>query len=115
MTTRSYDMYAVKRNLKNPTLGHWTLPYYPMDWQRMNKRRVWQTESSDFIHWSEPYLALGAEDGLDDLDECLYGLCQLPVGLLKTLTGEDLHAVDLQGSPGLGVESELVGAVLRRI
>ncbi len=53
MTTRSYDMYAVKRNLKSPTLGHWTLPYYPMDWQRMNKRRVWQTESSDFIHWSD--------------------------------------------------------------
>ena len=80
MNTRHYDMYAVARNLKNPTVGQWCPPYYPLDWRRVNKRRIWQSESSDLIHWTEPYPALTPEDGLDGLDECFYGLCQLPVG-----------------------------------
>lgn len=42
MNTRHYDMYAVARNLENPVLNQWCPPYYPLDWRRMNKRRVWQ-------------------------------------------------------------------------
>lgn len=80
MNTRHYDMYAVARNLKSPVVGQWCPPYYPLDWRRMNKRRVWQSESSDLIHWAEPYPVLTPEDGLDDLDECFYGLCQFPIG-----------------------------------
>ena len=80
MTTRSYDMYAVKRNLKSPTLHHWTLPYYPADWRRMNKRRIWQAESSDMIHWTEPYAVLTPEDGEDGLDETYYGMHSFNVG-----------------------------------
>ncbi len=67
-------MYAVKRNLKNPTLSHFTLPYYPADWRRMNKRRIWQAESSDLLHWTEPYPVLTPEDGEDGLDETYYGM-----------------------------------------
>jgi hypothetical protein len=80
MNTRHYDMYAVARNLPNPVVGQWVPPYYPLDWRRVNKRRVWQSESADLIHWTEPYPALVPEDGLDDLDETFYGLSQLPVG-----------------------------------
>ena len=80
MNTRHYDMYAVARNLENPTVGQWPPPYYPLDWRRMNKRRIWQSESSDLLHWSEPYPVLVPEDGLDDLDETFYGLCQYQAG-----------------------------------
>lgn len=80
MYTRHYDMYAVPRNLKSPMLNHWTHVLYPSDWQRMNKRRVWQSESSDFIHWSEPYPILIPESGQDNLDETFYGLCTLRSG-----------------------------------
>lgn len=82
MNTRHYDMYAIPRNLKSPTLNHWTPVYYPADWRRMNKRRIWQSESADLIHWSEPYPILTPEDGEDDLDETFYGLCQFQVGSL---------------------------------
>ena len=80
MNTRHYDMYAIARNLQNPTIGAWCLPHYPMDWRRMTKRRIWQAESPDLIHWTEPYPVLAAEDGLDDIDECFYGLAQYPAG-----------------------------------
>lgn len=80
MNTRHYDMYAVKRNLKSPVLNHWTPVYYPLDWRRLNKRRIWQAESADFIHWSEPYPILCPEDGEDGLDETFYGLCQFSAG-----------------------------------
>ena len=80
MNTRHYDMYAVKRNLKNPTVDCFTPVYYPMDWRRMNKRRIWQCESSDLTHWSEPYPVLTPQDGEDGLDETFYGLCQFSLG-----------------------------------
>ena len=80
MNTRHYDMYAMARNLENPVVGHFTPPYYPLDWRRMNKRRVWQSESADFVHWTEPYAVVTSEDGEDDLDETAYGLCQYQLG-----------------------------------
>jgi len=79
MTTRHYDMYAVARNLKNPVSDTFGLPYYPLDWRRMNKRRVWQTESSDFVHWSEPYPIL-TPDADDNLDETFGGMRRFQVG-----------------------------------
>jgi hypothetical protein len=80
MNMRHYDMYAINSDLKNPTVGFFTPPYYPMNWSRMAKRRVWQTESSDAVNWSEPYIVLSPEDGLDDLDEAYYGFSQYRVG-----------------------------------
>lgn len=91
MTTRHYDMYAVARNLDNPVTGGFCPPYYPLDWRRMNKRRVWQAESADLVHWSELYPVVIPEDGLDDLDECAYGMCpyrvgNVMIGFLNTLS-----------------------------
>lgn len=79
MTTRHYDMYAVARNLNNPVTGTFGLPYYPLDWRRINKRRVWQTESADFIHWSEPYPILTPDED-DNLDETYGGMCRFQIG-----------------------------------
>jgi hypothetical protein len=59
------------------------MPHYPLDWHRQMKRRVWQAESADLIHWTNPYPALVPEDGQDDLDECFYGLAQYQVGSVK--------------------------------
>lgn len=83
MNTRHYDMYAVSRNLNNPTVGSFTLPYYPEDWRRMNKRRIWQAESSDMLHWSEPYVVMSPTEDAADLDETYYGLCQFTAGSLR--------------------------------
>ncbi len=85
LNMRHYDMYAIARNLDNPVLDGWSIcpPYYPLDWRRINKRRVWQTASADMIHWSEPYAALTPEDGEDGLDETYYGFCQFPAGSVQ--------------------------------
>lgn len=80
LNTRHYDMYAIHRNLKNPVVGQFTPPYYPLDWRRMNKRRVWQTESADGIHWSEPYPVVPVEDGYEELDETFYGMSRYRTG-----------------------------------
>ena len=85
LNMRHYDIQAVPVNLNNPMLKAWSIcpPYYPLDWSRANKRRVWQAESSDLIHWSEPYSILTPEDGEDNLDETFYGFCQFSVGGLR--------------------------------
>jgi hypothetical protein len=83
LNTRHYDMQNVARNLANPVVGHFTPPYYPLDWSRMAKRRVFQAESADLLHWTIPYPILTPEDGQDDLDETFYGMCQSTVGGLK--------------------------------
>lgn len=80
MTTRHYDMYAIARETSNPTMDHFMPVTYPADWRRMNRRRIWQALSADGVHWSQPYLILSPEDGLDDLDETFYGLGRYPVG-----------------------------------
>lgn len=82
LSMRHYDIQAIPTNLNNPVLKEWSIcpPYYPLDWVRANKRRVWQAESSDLIHWSEPYSILTPEDGEDNLDETFYGFCQFQIG-----------------------------------
>lgn len=80
INTRHYDMYAVHRNLKNPVAGMFTPAYYPLDWTRMNKRRIWQADSADCVHWSNPYPVVPLEDGMDDLDETYYGMSRFRSG-----------------------------------
>jgi len=80
MTSRHDSMYAGSLNLNNPRVGSFTLPYYPHDYYRRNKRRIWQSVSPDFIHWTEPYPALVPTDGFDGIDECFYGMPQFSMG-----------------------------------
>jgi predicted GH43/DUF377 family glycosyl hydrolase len=77
---RHYDICLAGES-QEPVVEEWHLsPYYPLDWARANKRRVWQSESADLMHWSEPYSILTPEDGEDGLDETFYGFCQFPLG-----------------------------------
>jgi len=80
INTRHYDQYAMARNLKNPVVGQFTPPYYPLDWRKINKRRIWQSESADMIHWSRPYPILTPQDSFDGLDETFYGMSQYRIG-----------------------------------
>ena len=80
LNTRHYEICNVYRNLNNPVVGQFTPPYYPLDWRRMNKRRIWQAESADCIHWGEPYSVIPYVDGYEELDENFYGMCQYRVG-----------------------------------
>lgn len=48
-------------------------------WWKMNKRRIWQTESPDLLHWSQPYPVF-QPDEIDNLDESYYSMCQTRVG-----------------------------------
>lgn len=77
---RHYDMYAINSNRNNPTVGMFTPPYYPLNWSRMAKRRVWQAESPDAVHWSQPYPVMTPMDGCEELDEAFYGMCQYRTG-----------------------------------
>ncbi len=54
-------------------------PHYPNDITRMNKRRIWQCLSHDFIHWSHPYITFQPDEE-DNLDDSFYGMHQHFVG-----------------------------------
>ena len=54
-------------------------PHYPHDITRMNKRRIWQCLSADFLHWSHPYITFQPDEN-DNLDDSFYGMHQFFVG-----------------------------------
>lgn len=63
----------------NPNYG-WTRAYAPHRPDMMNKRRVFQCRSHDFIHWSEPVEILCPDDEFDNLDAMYYGMGQFQIG-----------------------------------
>ncbi len=69
-------------------------PYEPHNFAAYNQRRVWQSRSSDFIHWSEPALVAVTDDEEDNLDESFYGMPQFRVGTVHLATVGVLRAVD---------------------
>jgi hypothetical protein len=58
----------------------------------MNKRRICQCESKDFIHWSKPSLIL-APDEDENLDDSLYGMAQHLIGDTRVGLLDVLHSV----------------------
>ena len=63
--------------------------YYASD----TRRRVWQSRSHDFIHWSEPIL-VAAVDEDDGFDEQFYGMAQSRMGMVHLATLGVLRWVD---------------------
>ncbi len=59
---------------------NWFQTYYPNRPDLMNKRRIFQARSHDFIHWSEPLVICQPDDVYDNLDEAYYGMPQFQVG-----------------------------------
>ena len=82
-------------NLRNPytPIRHFD-PHYPHAAAMRCQRRVYQSRSSDFIHWSDPVLVVAADDDLDNLDESMYGMMQSTVGKTRLATCGVLRAVD---------------------
>ena len=69
-------------------------PYELDNFAAYNQRRVWQSRSSDFIHWSEPFVVAATDDDEDNLDESVYGLCQYRMGGLHLGLMSVLRMVD---------------------
>ncbi len=57
-------------------------PRYPHDFAKQNRRRIWQSESPDMVHWGEPYLILCPDDEADNMDDGFYGMAQHQLGNL---------------------------------
>ena len=69
-------------------------PYEPDYYASYNQRRIWQSRSSDFLHWSEPVLVAACDEEEDNLDESLYGMPQFKVGTVHLATVGVFRAVD---------------------
>ena len=85
-------MGNVALNSRFPTTKSFFPPSYPMNFAKLSKRRIFQCESRDFIHWSEPALLL-APDEEDNLDDYLYGMVQYRVGDTRVGLLDVLHSV----------------------
>ena len=80
MNTRHYYMGHAQLPPETPAGAGWFLPNYPYRPDLMNKRRVWQTRSHDFLHWTDPVLISAPNDEIDNIDEAHYGMEQFRVG-----------------------------------
>lgn len=78
LTTRHSKMGTIAQNPRLPKTKSFLRPFYPDNFARMEKRRIFQSESKDFIHWSEPQLII-YPDAEDNLDDYLYGMQQFRI------------------------------------
>lgn len=65
-------------NPRLPATDSFSKVYYPLDFAKERRRRIFRMESSDFHHWSEPRLVLSPDES-DNLDETMYGMKQYRV------------------------------------
>ena len=63
-----------------PWVSKWFGPHYPDRPDLLNKRRVYQTRSHDFLRWTEPVPVSVPDDQFANLDEAHYGMQQFRVG-----------------------------------
>jgi hypothetical protein len=92
LSTRYAQMTRTALNPKNPITTSFFPPYYPGDRARENRRRIFQCESADFIHWGEPYLIM-KPDEYDNPDDTLYGMVRYRIGDMWVGTVMVLHQV----------------------
>jgi len=92
-TTRHTFIEAGYDNPHIPRSTSFFRPREPNHPASDNQRRVWQTRSHDFIHWSEPIL-IAATDDEDNLDESYYAMPMSQMGNVYLGTVGVLRAVD---------------------
>lgn len=80
LTTRHPDMYETVFDERRPKTQSFFDPTFPHDVGRTNKRRVFQSVSSDLTHWSRPQCILAPDDQEDNLDDSYYGMAQFQLG-----------------------------------
>jgi hypothetical protein len=94
MNTRHGKMSKVALPPETTRVSNWFAPYYPHRPDLMNKRRIWQTRSHDFLNWTELVPVSVPDDDIDNLDEAYYGMQQFQVGRLHFATLGILRYVD---------------------
>ena len=95
VVTRHWFQTAPALNPRNPVGPTNPGPRYPHDFAKQNRRRIWQAESPDMIHWSQPYLLLRPDDEEEDnIDDGFYGMTQYEVGSQFVGFLNVLHRVD---------------------
>ena len=98
--TRDHRMYAVAAPPRTPSVAGWFPPVHPGRPDLMGRRRVVQTRSADFIHWTEPVLVSSPDDAstaavcIDNLDIAHYGMQQFRIGRMHFATVGILRFVD---------------------
>lgn len=80
LNTRHPRMYDIADHPGDPFPPSFIRPYSPEDFSRQNKRRVFQSQSSDFLRWTNLQPIVVPDDQLDNLDDAFYGMTQMPVG-----------------------------------
>lgn len=92
--TRHPLMWSASRHAGNPTSQSFGPVHSPDQWYAHGRRRIWQSRSSDFAHWSEPLLIVAPDDDQDNLDDTRYGMSQMRVGMTWFAFCGVLHTVD---------------------
>jgi hypothetical protein len=93
LLTRSAGMETVHYDARRPRTGSFFPPHFPHDEPRENRRRVFQSESSDLVHWTRPQCILTPDPLLDNLDDSYYGMTQFRLGELFLGFVHVLHEV----------------------
>ena len=81
--TRAAGMESVHYDGRRPRTNSFFPPTFPNDDSRMNKRRVFLTESADLVHWSRPECILTPDAQEDNLDTSYYGMVEFKVGEIR--------------------------------
>lgn len=94
---RHWAMIPTQIGWVNPRLPRneksYNVPFYPNNPALANRRRVWQVESADFVHWTQPYL-VAAPDRHDNIDAAFYGMPQFRMGNLRVGILNVFHMAD---------------------
>jgi hypothetical protein len=91
--TRAAGMLSVHYDHRRPRTNSFFPPTFPDDTARMNKRRVFQSESKDLVHWSSPRCILTPDAQEDNLDDSYYGMVQIKMGEIYLGMVNILHEV----------------------
>ena len=92
--TRHCAMGRRPFNPRSPRNHSFNPPHEPHRFDAYRQRRVFQSRSHDFVHWTEPIVVAAADDYEDNLDESFYGMAQWRLGNIHLATVGVLHMVD---------------------
>lgn len=93
MMTRAAGMESIHYDKRRPRTDSFFPPHFMSDLGRMNKRRVFHSQSKDLIHWSRPQCVLQPEDLADNIDDSFYGMVQFRLGEIHIGMLNVLHEV----------------------
>ena len=93
LITRAAGMESIHYDSRRPRTISFFPPHFPGDAARINKRRIFLTESSDLVHWSRPQCILDPDAMGANLDESFYNMVHFKVGEVYVGLLNVLHQV----------------------